>query len=192
MSCLPILLSSGPLCTFVWTTSMSSPLCSLSIATKLQSQKAVSLTELCVWRLWMLTAPHSTARFASMTSSLPMCPLLLTTMVRYAWSCSSSSKRVLHCRSISIYLSMLQRYKICTVTIVFSFYTTYTTCSVESKFNIQFSIHLQTLDVLNTFKQKHQTLSLFVHNDRVTCRCLNPLTDGNQNCMNRFNSSYVL
>lgn len=89
--CFSLLLPSGPPCMFELTTSMSSPLCSLSIATRRQSQKGVCLTESCVWRLWMLTAPRSTARSASMTSSLLMCPSLSTTMVRYALSCSSKS-----------------------------------------------------------------------------------------------------
>lgn len=92
--CFPPHVPSGPPYTFVWMTSTSSPPCSWSVATRPLSQKGVCLTESCVWRHWMPTAPRSTARFASMTSSLPMCPSLLTTTVRYVLSRSSKSTGV--------------------------------------------------------------------------------------------------
>ena len=88
---------------------MSSPPCLSSVATRLQSQKGACSTESCVWRLWMPTAPRSTARFASTTSSLPMCPSLLTTMVRYVLSCSSKSAGVGSRRPINISLSLCYR-----------------------------------------------------------------------------------
>lgn len=118
---------------------MSSPPCSLSVATRLRSQKGVSLTELCVWRLWMPTAPHSTARFASMTSSLPMCPSLLTTMVRYVLPRSSKSKGV-GLADLLIFVFPCYRNTISPpATVLFSFYAICTICSAKSQYSVQYS-----------------------------------------------------
>lgn len=136
---------------------MSSPLCSSSVAMRLQSQKGVCLTESCVWRLWMPTAPRSTARFASMTSSLPMCPSLLTTMVRYVLSCSSELKGVglsdllIFCLSLATEIQYPHQSPYYSPVML----SALSALCRTTKFNIQFSIQLLSSGCPQYMKNTH-------------------------------------
>lgn len=147
VSCL-LLCSSGPPCMYEWTTSMSSPLCLLSVAMRLRSQKGVCLTESCAWRPWMPTAPRSTARFASMTSSLPMCPSPLITTVRYVLSCAKS--KAVGLKETYSFLSLCATtHHIILICCLHYLFWMALVASKITKSNIQFGIRLQ---ILNTWK----------------------------------------